>query len=150
MKKEEKTPAKTSKEQGNRFKPGQSGNPQGRPSGSRHKTTLAAQALLDGEAEALTRVCVEKALEGEGFALKLVLERILPPRRDRPITVDLPAIKNAEDIVRATGKIIEAVGMGTLTPGEGELVSKILETHRRAVETTELEKRIVELERRKG
>jgi len=39
-------------QQGNQFKPGQSGNPQGRPSGSRHKATLAAQALLDGEAEA--------------------------------------------------------------------------------------------------
>jgi hypothetical protein len=37
------------------FKPGQSGNPRGRPKGARHKATLAAQKLLDGESEALTR-----------------------------------------------------------------------------------------------
>ena len=148
MKKEGKPSAKTGKLQGNRFRPGESGNPKGRPSGSRHKATLAAQSLLDGEAEALTRVCVEKALEGDGFALKLALERILPPRKDRPITVDLPAIKKIEDIAKATATITEAVGVGTLTPGEGELLSRIIDNHRRAVETIELEKRLTALEAR--
>ena len=148
MKKEGEFSVKTGKQQGNRFKPGISGNPKGRPSGSRHRATLAAQALLDGEAEALTRVCVEKALEGDGFALKLALERILPPRKDRPVTVDLPTIQTTEDIVKATAKVTEAVGMGTLTPSEGELLSKILDNHRRAVETTELEKRLTALEAR--
>jgi hypothetical protein len=37
------------------FQPGRSGNPAGRPKGARHRTTLAMKALLDGEAEALTR-----------------------------------------------------------------------------------------------
>ena len=146
MKKEEKTPAKTSKEQGNRFKPSQSGNPQGRPSGSRHKATLAAEALLDGECETLTRKAVEMALAGDTMAMRLCLERIMPPRRDRPVTVDLPTIQTTEDIVKATAKVTEAVGIGTLTPSEGELLSKILENHRRAVETTELEKRLTVLE----
>ena len=31
------------------FKPGKSGNPSGRPHGSRNKATLALEALLDGE-----------------------------------------------------------------------------------------------------
>ena len=47
------SPAKTKKKQG--FKPGQSGNPSGRPHGSRNKATLALEALLDGEGEAITR-----------------------------------------------------------------------------------------------
>jgi Family of unknown function (DUF5681) len=37
------------------FKPGESGNPAGKPKGARNKVTLAIEALLDGEAEALTR-----------------------------------------------------------------------------------------------
>src|SRR4029077_7685570 len=41
--------------------PGQSGNPSGRPKGSRNRTTLAAEALLDGEAEQLTRKAIELA-----------------------------------------------------------------------------------------
>jgi len=58
------------------FKKGQSGNPNGRPKGIRNKATMAAQELLDGEAEALTRKAIEKAMEGDMTALKLCLERI--------------------------------------------------------------------------
>jgi hypothetical protein len=60
------------------------GNP-GRPHGTRNKATRAALALLDGEAEALTRQAVTMALAGDGVALRLCLERIAPPRRDAPL-----------------------------------------------------------------
>ena len=53
--------------------------------GARHKATVAAEALLDGEAEALTRKAVEMALAGDGTALRLCLDRIIPPRRERPV-----------------------------------------------------------------
>ena len=56
-----------------KFKSGQSGNPSGRPKGSLNKSTLATQALLDGEAEALTRKVVELAKEGNPVALRLCL-----------------------------------------------------------------------------
>src|SRR5215475_9848913 len=69
---------------GRRFRPGVSGNPAGRPKGARNKSTLAAEALLDGEAEALTRKAVEMALGGDTVALRLCLERLVPPRKDRP------------------------------------------------------------------
>ena len=62
-----------------KFKSGQSGNPSGRPKGALNKATLATQALLDGEAEALTRKVVELAKEGNLAALRLCLERLLPP-----------------------------------------------------------------------
>ena len=63
------------------FKPGQSGNPNGRPKGRRNRSTLAAAALLDGESEALTRRCIDLAMEGEPTALRLCLSRILPVKR---------------------------------------------------------------------
>jgi hypothetical protein len=72
---------------GRRFQPGVSGNPAGRPKGAKNKSTLAAEALLDGEAEALTRKAVEMALRGDTVALRLCLERLMPPRRDRPVAV---------------------------------------------------------------
>jgi hypothetical protein len=54
---------------------------------------LATEALLDGEAEAITRVAVERAKEGDATALRLCLERILPPRKDRPVSFSLPNLK---------------------------------------------------------
>lgn len=70
---------KTDTKQGARFRKGQSGNPSGRPRGARNKTTRAVEALLDGEAEALTRKAIERALEGDTTALCLCLDRLLPP-----------------------------------------------------------------------
>ena len=63
-----------------RFPKGQSGNPAGRPVGSRNAATELAQALLDGEADALIRKCVEMALDGDRTAMKLCLERLVPRR----------------------------------------------------------------------
>jgi hypothetical protein len=57
------------------------GNP-GRPKGSRHKYILAVQDILDGEAETLGRKVVELALAGDTVALRLCLERIMPPKKD--------------------------------------------------------------------
>ena len=79
-----------------------SGNP-GRPRGARHKATEAAQALLDGEAEALTRQAVTMALDGDATALRLCLERIAPPRKDAPVTFELPFMQSAADAARAAG-----------------------------------------------
>jgi Family of unknown function (DUF5681) len=74
------------------FKPGQSGNPAGRPKGARNATTLAVEALLDGEGEALTRKAIDLAKKGDMQALKLCMDRIVPPRRDRPLAFALPPI----------------------------------------------------------
>ena len=71
------------------------GNP-GRPKGARHRVTRAAEELLDGEAEALTRKAIELALNGDPMALRLCLERILPPRKERPVDIVLPSLTGAE------------------------------------------------------
>jgi len=123
------------------------GNP-GRPKGARHKATRAAQQLLDGEAEALTRKAVELALEGDTTALRLCLERVAPPRKDGPVQFDLPPMKSAEDVARAAGAVVEAVAQGELTPAEGAHVMALVDAYRRALETSELESRVAALEGR--
>jgi Family of unknown function (DUF5681) len=63
------------------FEPGRSGNPAGKARGTRNKVTLAIEALLDGEAEALTRKAIEIAKGGDLAALRLCLDRLAPPRK---------------------------------------------------------------------
>ena len=59
-------PEKTGRQQAGKFAPGVSGNPDGRPRGARHKTTLAIEALLEGQHEALTQKAIDLALAGDG------------------------------------------------------------------------------------
>lgn len=128
------------------FKQGQSGNPSGRPVGSRNKATLAVQALFDNEAEAIGRKVIELALAGDMTAIKLVLERILPPRRDVPITIEIPEINQIEDTTIAMKNITQAVASGELTPSEGEAITGLIEQQRKNMETVILKKQIKSLE----
>ena len=132
---------------GSRFKPGQSGNPKGRPPGARNKATMAAAALLDGEAEALTRKAIELAIDGDTVALRLCLERIAPPRKDRPVVFDIPKLETAADAVKATGALIEAAASGVLTPSEAGELAKLLDVFTRAKDAQELEERLAKLEK---
>lgn len=138
------------KQRGRPFQPGQSGNPAGKPKGARHASTLAMEALLDGEAQALTRKAIELALAGDIPALRLCLERTLPPRKDRPLLIELPAIESTADVVKASAAIVSAVATGQITPAEASELSKVIDTHTRAIETHELSERIARLESQGG
>ena len=72
------------------FQKGQSGNPNGKPKGTRHRVTVAAEALMEGEAEAITRKAIELAKGGDGPALRLCMDRIYPPRKDRSVQAAVP------------------------------------------------------------
>src|SRR5215216_3922116 len=86
------------------FQKGQSGNPQGKPKGTRHRVTMAAETLLEGEAEAITRKAIELAKQGDGPALRLCMDRIYPARKDRPVRFGLPPIERAADAVASHGR----------------------------------------------
>src|SRR5262245_51008486 len=88
---------------GRSFVKGQSGNPAGRRRGSRNRATLAAEILLEGQSETLTQKAVERALEGSDLALKLCLDRILAPRRERTVRFSLPPIESPADLAAALG-----------------------------------------------
>jgi hypothetical protein len=132
--------------EGRRFAKGQSGNPAGRPKGARNRATVAVEALLEGEAEAIARKAIELAKDGDSVALRLVLERVVPVRRGKPICFDLPRIETAGDVSAALGGILAATAQGELTPDEAATIAGIVETKRRALETMELEMRLAALE----
>jgi len=135
-------PDNTGEIQAGQFKPGQSGNPIGRPKGSRNRATLAVQEMLEGEAEAITRQVIELAKAGDMAAIKLVLERVLPPRKDAPISITLPNTKTVEDVAAAIAGIIQAVCAGQITPSEGHSIVSLLESQRKCIETTILERKL--------
>jgi len=101
---------------------------------------------LDGEAEALTRKAIGLAKAGDISALRLCIERIGPVRKDVPIQFELPVIKNAGEAAKAAAAVLRAVSEGEITPLEGAAVMGLVENFRKALETSELEARIVALE----
>jgi hypothetical protein len=127
-----------------KFRPG---NP-GRPRGARHKTTLAIEALLEGQAEKLTEKAIQMALAGDITAMRLCLDRLAPAPKDRPIQIPMPHLAGVEDMTTATAAVVHAVTSGTITPSEGEAISKLIEVHRRAVELVDFEVRLTKLEQR--
>ena len=137
---------KIRREQGGRFAKGHSANPAGCSKGSRHKATLIAEALLDGEAEKLTRKCVEMALSGDATAMRLCFDRLIAPRRERPISFTFPAIRRTSDMIDATAALAGAVASGELAPGEAAALSTLLANVGKAIELGEFEDRIARLE----
>jgi hypothetical protein len=137
----------TGSKQAGQFQKGQSGNPSGRPRGARNSATLAAEALLDGEAEALTRKAIQMALAGDPVALRLCMERILPVRKDRPVSFALPPITSAREAADIMAAVAEAVAAGHMTPGEAAQYAKVVDAYVKAYQVAEFEDRAKPAER---
>ena len=129
------------------FEPGQSGNPGGRPRGARNRATKALEAILDGESEALTRRAIELALDGDTVALRMCMDRLMPVRKDRPITFTLPEIETVADLTKATRALMQGVADGEITPSEAAELSKLVDAHVKAVEVRDVATRLIALER---
>ena len=101
-----------------------------------------------GEAEQLTRKPIEMALAGDSTAMRLCFDRILPPRRERPIALTLPALKSADDAAGAMAGITAAVASGEITGGEAGELSKLVQAFVAALEARDFERRLQTLEAR--
>jgi hypothetical protein len=118
----------------------------GRPKGSRNKATIAIESLLEGQAEALTQTAISKALDGDSIALRLCLDRIAPPMKDKPVVFTLPKMQDAMDASQAAGSVLSAISDGSLTPIEGTRVMALIDSYRRILELTDIEQRLHALE----
>jgi Family of unknown function (DUF5681) len=129
------------------WKKGQSGNPAGTKRGSRHKASLIAECLLDGETKELVRKAIDLALKGDTVALRLCLERILPPVRERPCSFKLPKIETLNDATAALSLLVEAVSNGEVLPGEAESLAGVVRCLMQSFEMAQFEDRLTALER---
>jgi hypothetical protein len=128
-----------------RGRPFEKGNGGRRP-GSKNRTTLVAQALLEGEEVELVRKGIELAKAGDVQMLKFLLDRILP--KERSVRVDLPAMDCAVDAVDALGAIIDAVGSGRISPSEGSALASLVAAYARTINVQDLELRLDNMEKK--
>jgi hypothetical protein len=129
-----------------KYTKGHSGNPKGKPKGARNKSSLAAEALLEGSLDKICKKVEEEALNGNMQAAKMILERFLPARKDRCIEIDFPPIHTFEDIVKVVGFIFSSVGKGEISPSEGEMLAGMVESYSKAIEACQFESRLKNLE----
>ena len=139
--------ANTEKQRGRPFEPGQSGNPNGRPKGSRNRVTKAVEALY-GRSEALVDRAAGMALAGDGPMLRALVSWLMPKTRDRTVEFDLPPIESAADAVEAERAVLTACSRGELTPSEATEVMALISSLARTIEGAEIETRLAALEKR--
>jgi len=155
---EERAAVLAAKKQGSRvrgrpFPRGVSGNPKGRPRGSRNKVTVMLTEMLDGEGEAIMGKLIDLAKAGRPLALRLAMERLVPIRaaRDRTLELepdDLPPMQRASDLVAALGAVIRRAAAGDITLSEAREFAGLIEMERRAIETADLAVKVEALEAR--
>jgi hypothetical protein len=129
-----------------RFKPGN----RGKPKGARHRSTVMAEKLMADDVEDIVKAVATAAKTGDMSAARIVLDRLAPVRRGRPVQFDLPIGTDAAGISAAFDAVLNAVARGTLTREEGSAIGILLEARRKAIETAELDARLMALERSAG
>jgi hypothetical protein len=108
------------------------------------------ERLFDGAAEDICRAIIDKARAGDMTAAKLIVERLCPPRKDRPVSFSLSKIKTAAESPALTASLINAVAAGELAPSEAAEVAALIEKHVRVLEAADFEARLKALEERTG
>jgi hypothetical protein len=111
---------------------------------------MAALAIMEADADTISRKAVELALGGDLTAIRIVLDRLVAPRRDRPVEIALPKIVTASDLVAAASAIVEAIAEGAVTPSEAAALSTAVSGVAKAVEIYEIAERLTRLETQLG
>jgi hypothetical protein len=139
-------PGNAGRNQDGTFAKGLRANPAGKPKGTRHNATRLAEALIDGRAKELVDKAVAMALAGDPTAMRIVLDRLCPPRRERSVSLDMPSIKSATDLIAAAAALTDATAAGDITPGEAASLSTLVGNVAKAIETVEIVARLTKLE----
>jgi hypothetical protein len=130
------------------WKKGESGNVAGKPKGTRHRATTMLMALMEKNAESITQTVIEAAKSGDLTAARMILDRLAPHAKERPVSLVLPNTDTVEGVSAAQQLILQAVAAGDLLPGEGTALAGIVEARRKSIETLQLDLRIAALEAR--
>ena len=137
---------KTKRNKRGRFDKGTSGNPSGRPIGSRNKATLLVEQMLETDAADLAAKAIDLAKAGNIHALRLCMERLVPPCRERAIQFKMRPVKSPNDLPVTFGDIVTAMAEGRVTPGEAQQLAFVLSSQAQSIQTDDLAPRLKELE----
>lgn len=130
---------------GAKFQPGQSGNPKGRPPGT--GKTAKLRALLEPDAPKLVQKARELALEGDTAALRLCIERLIPPLKTRDEAVTVNGLRGDQSLTEQGSAIVNALAAGQVTPSEAASLMQTVTAQARIIEIEDLAARIERLEK---
>ncbi len=130
------------------WQPGQSGNPKGRPVGSRNKKNVIADEFEKDGSE-VARVVMNAALEGDMQAANMVLQRLSPPLRARAEKVTFELTPDAPLTTQAQ-QIMTAVAEGSIDPETGQLLINCITAFAGLKQVDELEARLIALEEKQA
>ncbi len=133
-----------------KYRPGHKLPGPGRAEGSRNKATIALEKMLADDGAGVVKAVIEKAKDGDMAAARLVLDRVIPVRKGRPIAIKLPKITTPADVLATLTATIDQMAAGEITPDEAAVVAGVLDSQRRAVELVDIEQRLARLEDEKG
>ena len=128
------------------WKPGQSGNPKGRPPGTGEVAKM--RAAITGNVPAILESLTTAALAGDVQAARLLLERALPPIK--PVEQSQPLSLPDGTLTEQGRAVLASVAAGELAPGQGAALLGAIGTLARVSEVDELARRIEALEDRHG
>ena len=109
---------------------------------------MLCEKLLAADAASIVSMVLNLAKLGDLGACRIVVDRLIPPMKERPVVLALPDTSSAEGIAQAQGAVIAAVAEGDLLLSEGASMGGLLEARRKALETADLERRINAIEAR--
>ena len=131
-----------------RGRPFQPGNP-GRPLGSKNKTTQILEVLVESEAEQVVQTVLQKAKAGNEACLRMLMDRVWPPRKGQPVRLEMAALKTSSDVRNAITSLWNGMAEGRLTPDEAGALLLVAERSMQVMNELEGLKRIEALEKEK-
>jgi hypothetical protein len=123
------------------FQPGQSGNPAGRPPGSRNRRTIMVEKMLDDSAGELTTAAIDQAIGGDSAALRACMDRVVPRLRHRPLDFDLPDLVTLADTPGAINAIAQGLARGEIDREEAIALMRAVGEFTLALAAVERERR---------
>ena len=129
-----------------KFAKGNPGGP-GRPRSTVSRSAVALDERGAGVGEQVFQVIVDKALAGDLRAAEILLSRVWPTRRGRPLAIDTVPMKAPSDLVPVASDVTNAVLNGEMTPHEGRAIASLFQMQCKMFELEEFERRLREVEK---
>src|SRR5256885_2169368 len=79
---------------------------------------MIVEQLFDGACGEVSREALAKAMNGDSAVLRLIVTRLIGPRRHRAPSFALPPLENAADVAPAIAAIIAAAAQGAISTAE--------------------------------